>query len=80
MYLVIEKSDSVYAYFESDTHFKKMEKQRANLHKLDAVMLDEECDLILQAQRNGPFRIAIPVREAPVKKQRKKRDESRKRK
>lgn len=75
MYLIIEKSDTLYAYFESNKHFKEMEKQRDNLHKLDAAALHDECDLLLQADKHGPFRIAILVKENLTQKRRKQRNE-----
>lgn len=45
MYLIIEKSDSLYASFETSEHFKKAEKYRTNLTRLTPALLDDECDL-----------------------------------
>jgi hypothetical protein len=72
MYLIIEKSNQIYAYFESETQFKKMQKQRvaAGYTQLDLAMLDEEC---LVTDHGNNFYIVVPVDKKAVKAQQKKR-------
>lgn len=75
MYLIIEKSDRIYASFETNKHFKQAQEYReAELHRLEPAVLDKECDLSLHGNN---FYIVIPVKKAKSKKKRKaKKSES----
>lgn len=64
MYLIIQKSDRIYASFETNKHFKQAQAYRADLRRLEPTVLDEECDLSLHGDN---FYIVIPV----LKKKRK---------
>lgn len=68
MYLIIQKSDRIYASFETNKHFKQAQEYRADLQRLEPTVLDEECDLSLHG---GNFYIVIPVKKTKLKKQRK---------
>lgn len=68
MYLIIQKSDRVYASFETNKHFKQAQEHRTDLRRLEPTVLDEECDLSLHGNN---FYIVIPVKKAKLKKQRK---------
>lgn len=68
MYLIIQKSDRVYASFETNKHFKQAQEYRAELRRLEPTVLDEECDLSLHGDN---FYIVIPVKKAKLKKHRK---------
>lgn len=45
MKLIIENSDRVYVYQESEAHHRKAEKLRHNLERLDPDVLKDDCDL-----------------------------------
>lgn len=69
MYLIIEKTDSIYAYFESETQFKKSQKHRvaSGYHRLDLSALDDECDV----KEHGQYvYIVIPLDKQEVQSQR----------
>lgn len=61
MYLVIEKSKSVYASFETATHFKQAENYRQHLRRLPPSVLDDNCDL---DELGDHFYIVVPVTPA----------------
>lgn len=69
MYLIIQKSDRVYASFETKAHFKQAQKYRKELRRLEPSVLDNECDL---SQHGENFYIVIPVSNRKLKKRRKK--------
>jgi hypothetical protein len=68
MYVIIEKSDRVYASFETKNHFKQAQEYRKKLRQLEPTVLDNECDL---SQHGDNFYIVIPVKKAKIKKKRK---------
>lgn len=70
MYLIIQKSDRVYASFETKNHFKQAQEHRKELRRLEPTILDEECDLSLHGDN---FYIVIPVKKTKIKKQRKEK-------
>lgn len=70
MYLIIENSDGLYAYFETKKHFKKASEYRNNLTRINMTVLDDECDLSSYGEN---FYIVIPVNKKKLLKKRKKR-------
>ena len=72
MYLIIEKSRGrFYAYRESASHFRAAEKERPELKKLPAKVLDDECDLS-DLPNNSYIIFKLAVRK-PTKKPKKKK-------
>jgi hypothetical protein len=69
MYLVIEKSDSIYAYFESEIQFKRNQRHRvaSGYHQLDLSALDEECNVKAHGQY---VYIVVPLDKREVQSQR----------
>jgi hypothetical protein len=78
MYLIIEKSDQIYAYFESERHFKKMQKDRvaSGYLQLELSALDEECCL---PEHGNYFYIVIPVDKEKVQTRRRRKHVSKQR-
>lgn len=68
MYLIIQKTDRIYASIETKKHFKQAEEHRKNLLKLSPKVLDEECDL---SHYGDNFYIVVPIKKKPVKAYRK---------
>ncbi len=69
MYLIIEKSDRLYASFETNEHFKQANKYRGNLTRIEPTVLDEECDL---TQLPNWSYIVIDVKKKKIKRARAK--------
>lgn len=45
MKLIIENSDAVYVYHETEEHHKRAEKLRHNLERLDPDVLKDDCEI-----------------------------------
>lgn len=69
MYLIIEKSDRIYASFETKAHFKQAQEHRKELRRLEPTVLDSECDLSLHGDN---FYIVIPASKRKLKTKEKK--------